>query len=283
MITPAEKTEITNLLKPFVGRSGSQNKAAVKLEVSSATISQVLNFNWDLVSDEMWRKISAGIGFKSSSWKVVETTDFKLVRKLLKDAKKYSNVFAVTGDAGSGKSEALKQFAAEHENVVLVRCSEYWNRKKFLAELLKSMGIDSAGYTSAEMMADIVTILKQRNAPIIILDEADKLKDEVLYFFITLYNELEDHCGITLFATDYLKKRIERGVKVNRKGYREIYSRIGRKFIKLKGVSFSDVTQVCLANGITNKAQVNEIFKESENDLRRVKRKVHALKMISAN
>ena len=43
-----------------------------------------------------------------------------------------------------------------------------------------------------------------------VLDEADKLSDQVLYFFISLYNKLEDRVGIILCATDYLEKRIKK-------------------------------------------------------------------------
>lgn len=277
-----QKQQITNQLKAFVDLNKSQNKASVKIGVSSGTISQVLNHNWDLVSDDMWRKISAGVGVKSSEWTIVDTTDLKLIYTALKDAQANSNVFAAIGDAGSGKTVALKRYAQEHDNVVLVHCSEYWNRKYFLSQLLKSLGINSGGYTAAEMMDKVVDILHERHEPVIVLDEADKLKDEVLYFFITLFNQLEDHCGIVLIATPHLQKRIERGVRNNRKGYSEIYSRIARKFIQLKGVSFSDVTQVCLANGIENKQQIKAIWDDSQEDLRRVKRKIHAFKMSTA-
>lgn len=93
------------------------------------------------------------------------------------------------------------------------------------------------------MMAEAVRTLKIQDRPLLILDEADKLSDSVLYFFITLYNHLEDECGIVLCATNHLEKRIVRGIKLNRKGYSEIWSRLGRKCVPLKGVSAADVTR----------------------------------------
>ena len=80
-------------------------------------------------------------------------------------------------------------------------------------------------------------------------------------------------------ATDQLKKRIMRGLKLNKKGYKEIFSRIGRKFIELKGVGHTDITAVCIANGITDRGQIRDIIDDCGYDLRRVKRKVHAIKM----
>lgn len=146
-----------------------------------------------------------------------------------------------------------------------------------MQELLSAMGRDYSGYTVGEMMGEIVGKLKVLDKPIIVMDEADKLSDNVLYFFISLYNKLEGHCGIMLCATDHLEKRIKRGLKLNKKGYKEIYSRIGRRFIQLQGVGARDIAQVCIANGITDNKQIKEVVEDSEYDLRRVRRKVHAI------
>ncbi len=121
-----------------------------------------------------------------------------------------------------------------------------------MAELLQCMGIDSTGCTVPEMMSDIILALKKKETPLVVLDEADKLSDQVLYFFIRLYNKLEDRVGIILCATDYLEKRIKKGVRTNRKGYKEIYSRVGRKFIPIQVVNSEDVAAVCIANGVTD-------------------------------
>jgi DNA transposition AAA+ family ATPase len=282
-MTNETKQQIKSKLADYCARYESQNKAANSLKgVSSATISQVLNDNWSLISDEMWRKIGTQIGYSTDAWEIVETRDFRLLNALLTDAQQNSNVFAVTGDAGTGKTFTLRQFASENKRVFLLSCNEYWNRKMFLMELLGAMGKDYSGYTVGEMMFEAVKGLKVMDQPSIFLDEADKLTDNVLYFFITLYNQLEDHCGIVLVATSHLEKRIKRGIKLNKKGYTEIYSRIGRKFIELKGVGSSDVRAICAANGIDSQITIKEIYQDSEGDLRRVKRRIHAYKQQQA-
>ena len=279
-----EKEQIRTKLAEFCEIKGGQNKAANSMRgVSPATISQVLNNNWDLISEEMWRTIASQIGYDPRAWVVVETRGYKRMYGLLQDAQDNSLVFAVTGDAGCGKSEAIKSYAASNRNVYNLSCSEYWNRKHFMAELLQCMGIDSTGCTVPEMMSDIILALKKKETPLVVLDEADKLSDQVLYFFISLYNKLEDRVGIILCATDYLEKRIKKGVRTNRKGYKEIYSRVGRKFIPIQDVNSEDVAAVCIANGVTDPETINEIIDDCESDLRRVKRKVHAVKQRSTS
>lgn len=279
MISNIEKQQIAEKLSDYCTRFGSQNKAANSLKgISAGTISQVINRNWDLISEEMWRNIASQIGYSNQEWVGVETRDFKIISGLLQDAQTNSMVFAVTGEAGTGKSYALKRYAELNKRAFVIHCVEFWNRRTFLQELLSSIGRDSSGYTVSEMMSEVVKTLKTMEKPILIMDEADKLTDQVLYFFISLYNQLEDHCGIILIATDHLAKRIRRGLKLNRKGYKEIYSRIGRKFIELKGLSSSDITSICSANGITDKHQIKEVIEDCEGDLRRIKRKVHAFR-----
>lgn len=280
MISTEQKLSISNKLQDYCEKFGSQNKAANSLKgVSSATISQILSSNWELIADSMWQSVAAQIGWSSVKWETVITKDFKAINHLLKDAQTHSNVFAIKGDAGSGKTYAIKKYSEQNKNAYVLCCNEYWNKKYFLWELLSAMGRDAGGLTVSEMMLEAVSSLKKIKNPLIIMDEADKLKDEVLYFFITLYNQLEDHCGIVLCATDHLEKRINRGVKLNKKGYKEIYSRIGRKVIPLKGVGSTDVIQVCSANGINDKSEIKRIEEDCQYDLRRVKRSIHALRM----
>lgn len=277
-----EKQSIAAKLREYVDSKESQNAAAKSLRgVSAATVSQMLNGKWELIADDMWRTVANQIGYDPRSWTVIETEGYARMTQVLTDAQTHSLVMAVVGDAGCGKSQAIKVYAREHRNVIALSCSEFWNRKVFLCEMLQSLGVESGGMTIPEMMREVIRQLKRREGVLIVLDEADKLADQVLHFFITIYNELEDMVGIVLCATQHLKKKIERGVVNNRKGYKEIFSRIGRKFIPMPIVNRGDIKAVCAANGVTDRREVERIIDDSDNDLRRVKRLVCALKLKS--
>lgn len=277
-----EKQAIAAKLREYVGSKESQNAAARTLRgVSAATVSQMLNGKWELIADDMWRTVANQIGHDPRSWSVIETGGHARMTQVLADAQAHSLVMAVVGDAGCGKSQAVKAYAMGHRNVVALSCSEFWNRKVFLCEMLHGLGVESGGMTIPEMMREVIRQLKRREGVLIVLDEADKLADQVLHFFITIYNELEDMVGIVMCATQHLKKKIERGVANNRKGYKEIFSRIGRKFIPMPVVNGDDIRAVCAANGVTDRREVERIIDDSDNDLRRVKRLVCALKLKS--
>lgn len=276
-MTNEQKQQICEQLRAYVEQKGSGNKAAASMNgVSSATVSKVLSGKWDTISDDMWRSIAAQCGHKAEGWQLVETRAYKAMTFTLENAQRDSLVMAVIGEAGSGKTEAIKNYAAGGRNVYHLVCSEYWNRRTFMAKVLQSMGEIYSGTTVADMMDAIVDTLKRKESPLIVLDEADKLSDQVLYFFISLYNQLEGRCGIIMTATRYLRARIEKGLRLNRKGYAEIYSRIGRKFVELPLHNSEDVAAVCSANGVTDPKTINSIIDEADGDLRRIKRSVWA-------
>lgn len=276
-MTQEEKRQIVNALMAYATKMGSQNKAANALKVSAATVSKMLNDDWETIADEMWRKIGAALGHDGKTWQVVETVPYRQMLFHLDNAKEESMVIALTGCAGCGKTEAIKTYSSSHENVYHLMCSEYWNRPTFIKTLLSALG-KNVGGTTGEQMDVIIETLKKSDSPLIILDEADKLRDVVLYFFITLYNQLEGHCGIVMCATDYLQRRIERGLRINKKGYQEIYSRIGRRFVEIPVINDADIAAVCKANGLTDMKVIEAVVKDAESDLRRVKRKVWAMK-----
>lgn len=278
-----QKKEIQTLLKAYVEQYPSQKKAVDSLrKVSEATIINIRKGNWENISDDMWRTISKQIGFsKKGSWSFIETVDAKTLIHYFEDAREYSNVFAITAPSGSGKTFVSAWYEGKKHNVYHISCAEYFNRKVFLTKILEKLGKENTGYNVAEMMDLIVDTLMRQENPLIILDEVDKLPDPALYFFITLYNHLHSKCGIVLLATDFFAKRIIRGRRINKKGYAEIFSRLGRRFISLRGTDKNEVAQICKANGLRDDQSITAIYNEYEGDLRRLERGVHKHKVRS--
>jgi len=273
----SQKKEIQLLLKQFIEKHSSQAKAVSTLKgVSEATVINIRTGRWESISDEMWRNVGKQLGFTNKgTWRMTQTHDFNTLVHFFDDAQEYSNVFCVIASAGSGKTFTSEWYKAKKNNVYHVVCAEYFNKRVFLQKLLEQMGKDNTGYNVAEMMDYIVDTLIKQETPLIIIDEVDKLPDPSLYFFITLYNQLRGKCGIVLLATDHLQKRILRGKKLNKKGYSEIYSRIGRKFIQLRGTDKKEVEAICEANGLSDQQAIAHIYNEYEGDLRRVERAIH--------
>lgn len=270
------KQQITTALRGYVDTiaSGSANKASKMLKnVSNGYISLVLNEKWEGISDDFWRNLQNQV-CTGNEWQIVDTRGFKFLNSLFVDARLHANTFGIIGNTGFGKSATAK--ANTEPNIFLVKSNEYFTSRTFLENLMGLMGKSGYGYSVSSMMDIIISTLLKLENPLIIIDEADKLNDKVLYFFISLYNALEGKCGLIIMATPYLKKRIDDGVIKNKKGYQEIYSRIGRNFLEVPKPSRNDISRIVMANGITDELTITSIFNQSESDLRSVKRLVHA-------
>lgn len=257
----------------------SLTKAARMAGINPGAVSAVFNGSYQSDDTPVYRKLAIWVEYRASDWESAPTKNLQLIENLLDQAKLHSQAYAMVGPAGCGKSHALRQYSTSHKNVVILTCGEYWNKNDFLKEILIQLGKDYRGLTVSEKMAVILREFLSLDNPLLIIDEADKLMDNVFIFFITLYNRLEDNCGLVLAATDHLTHRIDRGLRYNKKGYAEIHSRICRRPVELNKISPRDVSAICEANGIVDQEIVEQIARDCEGDLRRVKRAVHVKKL----
>lgn len=269
-MTNSQKKQIVKEIKHLCSLT-SQNKVATRAGVSSATISQMLNENWSLIKDEMWQKVVVKLKIELN-WNTANTTNFDYIHKHLIQAKERSLAFGISDKAGAGKSECYKNFAKAYPNVIHIECMTFWKQKSFAKALNTACGLDDFGTTEdlIENFMDHVSGLKE---PFLILDQLDKLKDASLDLFIDFFNNLPN-CGFLLSGTPALEKRFKRGVNNDRSGYHECWSRIGRKWLKLKAATLDDVRAICLANGVTDEETIESIFDNCEDDMRRVKKDV---------
>ena len=284
----SEKKVIVANLKSYIERYPSQNKAAGSLEgISAGTLSSMLNGNWSRISDSMWTKVAEQVKPTGSSsatgWTIVETGAFQEISYAMQDAQEYMNVTWVVGEAGCGKTTTGRLYAESHKEAFYILCSEDMLKGEFVRTIARRLGIRSEGYTVRELWQAIIDSIIQMERPLIIFDEADKLPESVFQYFISMYNNLEDRCGVVFLSTDYIKRRISNGLRYGRKGYKEIFSRIGRKYFDLEPTSAQDVYAICTANGITSREEIDKIIKEGDGcdfDLRRIKKSVHRLKRV---
>ena len=281
-MTEQQKIEITTLLAAWVERYPSRNKAAYALDVAAATLSAMLNNNWTKISDAMWAKVQAAISSpaKAQDWQIAATTAYKEIEYVMRDAQGNAAVTWIVGEAGCGKTTAAKQYAADNRNTFYILCAEDTKRADFMRDIAKAMGIRVDG-SVRQMLEQILDALVRIENPLLVFDEADKLTDGVMQYFITIYNRTEGDVGIVFLSTQHIKSRVARGLQFNRRGYQELHSRIGRKFFDLEHPSATDVYSVCVANGLKDEAAINEVIREAETyqyDMRRV-RKVARVKL----
>lgn len=257
----------------------SQTKMANKLRVSTATVSHILNHKWALIRPEMWRKVQIGLKL-DFDWNIVKTTNFNTLVGLLELCQFRSLSIGISENAGIGKTEAYKYYQTNFKNVVLVECKNHWTKKSYVRALLIALGLETHG-TTEDLINRFVDHLKGLERPLVIIDQADKLKDPQLDLFMDFYNELPNHCGFVLSGVKSLQKRVLRGVQRDKVGYLELFSRIGSKFYsEISALSLADVQAICRANGVQDEEFQTEVYNISLGDIRTVRRQVEKYKQL---
>lgn len=283
-LTTEMKEQVRSALIAYRSNYPTLNRAAESLQgVSSATVSQLCNGKYELISDEMFIRIASQIGFAFDSWTLHEGKTFKEITFALSDAQAYKNVTWIVGDAGCGKTTAAIEYRRTHRNVFYILCSEDMRRSDFVREIAKQVGAPTDTTNLRDMLENAISMISFLGNPLLVFDEGDKLTDSVFNYFISIYNRLEGHSGIVFLSTDYIKRRMEAGLRYNKKGYKEINSRIGRRFFDVSPTEQNDIYAICQANNLTDRADIEEVLKDarrSDNDLRRVKRCIHRQKRI---
>ena len=283
-MTQQEKDNIRERLAQYVSRYPSQNKAVGSLKgTSTGTVSNILNGKYDNISDEMWRNLASQVGGPrtDAGWNIVHTGAYREITFALDDAQQWRNVTWIVGEAGCGKTTTARLYATERREVFYILCAEDMRRGDFVREIARTVGIRTEGCTIRQVWGLILDDLVQMDAPLLIFDEADKLTEPVFHYFISLYNRLEDRCGVVFLSTDYIKKRVACGLRYQKPGYKEFYSRMGRKFFELDDTTANDVYAICTANGLADRRAIDAVIRDAEScgfDLRRVKKAVHRTK-----
>lgn len=279
-----DKDIIRDNLRAYVAKYPSQNKAVGSLKNTSVgTVSNIMNGKYENISDEMFRNIASQVGSrtKETGWQIVETSAYQEIRYALDDAQHWRNVTWVVGEAGCGKTTTARLYTEEHKEVFYILCSEDMKKGDFVREIAQKVGIKTDGHNIREIWSLILDDVIQMDAPLLIFDEADKLTEPVFHYFISMYNKLEEKCGIIFLSTDYIVKRIQNGLRYRKPGYKEFYSRMGRKFFELEATTPNDVYSICVANGLNDRKKIDEVIRDAEPcdfDLRRVKKAIHRVK-----
>lgn len=253
----------------WVTRLGAQSKVADKCGISTTALSLWLSGKYGANTGSMDKKIAKALGYRESDWVTVENVkNFRTVKFVFEQCREVSMWMAISSNAGSGKTRSLEHiFNTDLSGSVVLIQAEEWAAHQFLERLHgKLTNVPLKGYVpNNELLDKVISLLNEMDGrPILVIDEADKLKPSALRQLIPVYNRTEERLGCVLSGTENLQKEIKAGVRKKLKGYDEIDSRLGRSYISLDGATERDVHAICEANGVTGEASKLAVWSEVE-------------------
>lgn len=259
------KEQLQEALKRF---EISQNKAAKELGYTSSVLSQYLNGTYNGDIQKVEEAIITWIARKTESARkkhvpVIETETMKQISRAIRLAHDERDIALIVSDAGGGKTTAAQKYAEDNPRTcVLVRCYAGTNKRILTQEIARKLGLQVQRVGFDRLVDQITDILRERDM-VVILDEADSLRDDALEFCRRLINDLGE-TGLILIGLPTFVYRIQN----LKSDHRQLESRIG-VFLSLPGLSKADAKR--LAESVWENCPqevIDSIYQISKQDTR---------------
>lgn len=222
-----------NAIKQFeelAVRVGSEKKAGQLIGVSSSIISQLRSGKYNGDIEKQFERLYTYFETKSkaadkySEVEYAPTTISEVVYQTLENVKIKGGFAFVTGDAGIGKTKALRKFSADNElNCVMITINPCTKSTK---AVLKMLALE-LGLPISQSRDDLWMSIaaKLHDGMVIAVDEAQLLtygSIETLRSFADFFSERGQTLGVALVGNDGIREKIEGR---SREQYRQVSNR----------------------------------------------------------
>ena len=265
------------LLEQYIEDTGlSQAAVAKQLVKSATTINQYLKgtYKGDVTAiDEAVAELVARYQIKDAASDFVPTASATRILEVCDMAHRLSCMNMIIGDAGLGKTTALKHYAATTKNVLLIETDTTYSVRMLLSEICRVSGI-IAPRGNPSMMSAIIDRLRDSKR-LLIIDEAELLNYRALETVRRIHDKT--NIGIVFAGMPRLRANFRGGAGGD---YKQLYSRIHRPYSMDTRLSESDIDMMCEA------ALGTDAFNKPLNDVchgnaRRLKMLISGVKYIS--
>jgi DNA transposition AAA+ family ATPase len=248
---------------PEEGKRISQSKAARAIGYSPGLISayKSRSYNGDVRTIE--KRVAAWLKreerrLTNREVPTSETSTVEQIRRAIAIAQDDADIAVIVGDAGTGKTTALKQYQAESHSAWLVEVDASFTKNVLITEIARVIGVDQKGGMTV-VIGRIIEALKEWDG-VLIIDEADYLSDSALELVRQIING-KARTGVVLVGLP----RLEYKLRNLRGDHEQLASRVGvllkvermkkRDAVKILGSVWKDLgketadTFIGLANG----------------------------------
>lgn len=279
MITDEIKKQIVAAIEANRSMYASDAKFAIALGINAAQFSTIRKGKLDRVlSDANWisiaRRLEVQLGARQE-WKTAKTPVYMYIYNQLKECQDNSQSGLLCDRADVGKTYTARCYVKENKNAVYIDCSQVKSKQKLIRQIAREYGINHTG-RYADVYQDLVFYLRTIQNPLVILDEAGDLDYPAFLELKALWNATELACGWYMMGADGLKAKIEGNIGRKRVGYEELFSRFGKRFLKItpdgkeawEDFARAQVALIAIAN--YPEADVKKIYNNTGGSLRRI-------------
>lgn len=220
-----------------------------------------------LVRDVQWLNLGRELNVSPTErkWNIAETYVFREIRDQVIFCKENAKANMLADDCAIGKTFTAKYLSKTIENCFYIDCSQCTGVRDFIRTFAKAIGVEAVGKYS-EIKANIKYYLRMLPNPVVILDEAGDLEYRTFLMLKEFWNATDGACGWYMMGADGLRNKIQRGIKSQKVGYREIFSRYSNKYRRIvpgdkqaKDAFYRQLFTDVLSANCSNKALVSKM------------------------
>ena len=236
--------KVIERLQVFMKRKKkSGNAVAKELGISAAAFSQWLKGVYTGDNEKIEKAVEDYLKRESEKTAIVpgeipfqETSIAKRVFDVAKMAHLCCDIGLCYGDAGLGKTRAVKQYAAAHQGVILIEADCGYNGKILFQEICKKIAIETKERNTHALIEMIIRKLKD-SGRLIIIDEAEQLP----YRALEMLRRIHDKANIGILLVGM--PRLLYNLRGKQGEYAQLFSRVGVSS-KLEPLRAEDVEMI---------------------------------------
>lgn len=238
--------QIRDRMRAEIERRGiSQSAVARSLDVSETTFSMWLKGTYDGNVRKIDRKAQAWIDREEEKKQLPKTripyqvtTVASKVHEVVRLCHLDGEMGVVIGAAGLGKTTALREYAEENPDTILIEADHGYTARSLLGQLMETFGLEPVRSLHPMLLA-VVERLKG-SGRLILIDEAEHLP----YKALELIRRVHDHAEIGVVLAGM--PRLFLNIKGKRTDFAQLYSRVG-VLAELKGLTLDDTKKIVAA------------------------------------
>ena len=234
ILTATFKQNVVKALLTVRGNyTGSDSAFATQWGINTSVFSTLKNRqSYDgLLRDSQWLNLGRelNVNLHERKWNTANTEVFAAIQEEVLFCKQNAKAIILVDDCAIGKTYTAKYLSKTVENCFYIDCSQSTGIRDFIRAFAKAIGVEAVGRLT-EIKANIKYYLRQMPSPIIILDEAGDLEYRTFLMLKEFWNATDGYCGWYMMGADGLRSKMERGIRSQKVGYREIFSRFNNRY-----------------------------------------------------
>lgn len=238
------KIELVEALKSYMHtynmtQADVANKSGVRKEYLSIILKENSNFMYDagdtqgFIPVKHFLNLASLCGYATEKvyWQTQPTAQTNAILAHLQAAKEQSSPLVLIGQTGCGKSFTTALFTAKNpHDTFMITAGSNDSIVDLIEKIRSCLNVSGSAMTKSAKIRGIAEKLRsltyQSHKPMLLIDEAEYLKQPALCAVKEIYDYVKDYCSIVLIGTDQLVTNIARLNKRDQSGIPQFHRRI---------------------------------------------------------